>query len=101
MSRYVVESFTNEFGQVINPGDDIIYISSSAKIITVKEGTFSGVFYDRDRQNKEYICSVRVDNVDAEKWDKDLKDYKKVKTHAVLFNMRVYKIDKTCIEKKT
>ena len=46
MSELVVEPFTNEFGQVINPGDEVIFISTSYKQTNIRKGVFAGVRYD-------------------------------------------------------
>lgn len=45
MSELVVESFTNEFGQVINPGDEVIFAGTSWKQTRIRKGVFAGVRY--------------------------------------------------------
>ena len=50
------ESFTNVFGQVINPGDPVMYAASSYKSTYHKKAFFSGV--NKDKNNT--IMSVRV-----------------------------------------
>lgn len=46
MSELVVEPFTNEFGQVINPGDEVIFAGYSGYVGTrIKKGVFAGVRY--------------------------------------------------------
>lgn len=45
MSELVVEPFTNEFGQVINPGDEVIFAGTSWKQTRIRKGVFAGVRY--------------------------------------------------------
>ena len=46
MSELVVEPFTNEFGQVINPGDEVIFAGYSGYVGTrISKGIFGGVRY--------------------------------------------------------
>ena len=45
MSELVVEPWTNEFGQVINPGDEVIFAGTSWKQTSISKGIFGGVRY--------------------------------------------------------
>ena len=45
MTNFKAESFVNSFGQVINPGDDIIYAGTSWKSTTFRRGKFAGSYY--------------------------------------------------------
>lgn len=45
MSELVVESFTNELGQTIDPGDAVLFAGSSWSITSINKGTFAGVRY--------------------------------------------------------
>jgi len=45
MSELVVESWTNDIGQTIHPGDEVIFVGSSYKSTNVKKGIFGGVYY--------------------------------------------------------
>jgi hypothetical protein len=45
MTELVVEPWTNEFGQVINPGDEVIFAGSSWKRTRISKGVFAGVRY--------------------------------------------------------
>lgn len=45
MSELVVEPWTNEFGQVINPGDEVIFAGTSWKQTRIRKGIFAGVRY--------------------------------------------------------
>jgi hypothetical protein len=45
MSELVVEPWTNEFGQVINPGDEVIFAGTSWKSTSIRKGIFGGVRY--------------------------------------------------------
>lgn len=53
MTELVVEPFTNEFGQVINPGDEVIFAATGwNKKVKMHKGVFGGVRYDiRTRLN--------------------------------------------------
>ena len=53
MSELVVEPFTNEFGQVINPGDEVLFISTSYKQTNIRKGVFAGVWYNDVRLSRE------------------------------------------------
>ena len=45
MAELVVEPWTNEFGQVINPGDEVIFAGTSWKQTRIRKGIFGGVHY--------------------------------------------------------
>ena len=45
MTELVVEPWTNEFGQVINPGEEVIFAGSSWKRTRISKGVFAGVRY--------------------------------------------------------
>lgn len=53
MSDLVVEPFTNEFGQVINPGDEIIFAATAYKSTTIRKGVFGGVHYANVSKSRE------------------------------------------------
>jgi hypothetical protein len=67
MSELVIEPFTNEFGQVINPGDEVIFAGYSGYTGTsIRKGIFAGVryadvtrtYYLKD-ENGQYIKEER------------------------------------------
>ena len=43
MSDFYAEPYENEFGQVIKPGDEVVFVASSWKT-KIKKGIFRGVF---------------------------------------------------------
>lgn len=45
MSELVAEPFTNHIGQVINPGDEVIFAGTSWKQTRMRKGVFAGVRY--------------------------------------------------------
>lgn len=45
MTDFVAEAFTNEFGQTIQPGDDVLFAGSSWKRTSIRRGKFKGVRY--------------------------------------------------------
>ena len=54
MSELVVEPFTNEFGQVINPGDEVIFAGYSGYVGTrIRKGIFGGVRYANVTRSRE------------------------------------------------
>ena len=55
MSELVVESYTNEFGQVINPGDEIIFAATAWKSTSIRKGVFGGVHYGRVYKSREVV----------------------------------------------
>jgi hypothetical protein len=46
MSELVVEPWINEFGQKINPGDEVIFVGTAWKSTRIRKGVFAGVRYD-------------------------------------------------------
>lgn len=99
MSEFVVESFVNDIGQTVNPGDDVIYVGTSSTFTEVRRGKFAGVYYQKHSWNLNapaVICAVKVDNVpDRVYWyDPETKTgvhYNVLRT-AYLPLKRVYKI---------
>jgi hypothetical protein len=45
MSELVVEPWTNDIGQTINPGDEVIFAGTSWKQTYIRKGVFAGVRY--------------------------------------------------------
>lgn len=101
MSDFVVEAFTNDVGQVIEPGDVVLYVGKSGDQIVTKQGNFDGVYYDNVRnwstkQTERKITAVRVGNIPAQKWNWDREARKGWYTDrlrkAVLPMKRVYRL---------
>lgn len=118
MADLVAEAFTNEFGQTIQPGDDVVYVGTGyGHTVRVNKGKFAGVYYHtrnvviRD-ENGQYvrdensnlkkelrrvIKAVRVDGVPRKNWVYDhvarKGGYVEKTGCAVLPLKRVYKID--------
>lgn len=42
MSKREAVSFTNDLGQVINPGDEVVVVTETYKTVSVRKGTFLG-----------------------------------------------------------
>jgi hypothetical protein len=53
MSELVVEPWANEFGQVIHPGDEVIFAGTSWKQTSISKGIFGGVRYDDVRRLRD------------------------------------------------
>jgi len=53
MAELVVEPWTNEFGQVINPGEEVIFAGTSWKQTSIRKGVFGGVHYGLVYKSRE------------------------------------------------
>jgi hypothetical protein len=120
MADLVTEAYTNEFGQTIQPGDEVVYVGTGyGHSVRVNKGKFAGVYYDigrhyikdekgqyvRDEKGntkfemKQYVKAVRVDGVPRRSWKYNYKtskgEYVDSMGCAVLPLKRVYKIDTT------
>jgi signal peptidase I len=120
MADLVAEAFTNEFGQTIQPGDEVVYVGTGyGHSVRVNKGKFAGVYYDTGRyylkdekgqyirdekgntqfEMKQYVKAVRVDGIPRKtfKYDYKLKKGEYVETLgcAILPLKRVYKVDVT------
>ena len=97
-----VEPYTNEFGQTINPGDEVIYVGTSWKTTSVNRGKFAGIYYNKVGYGvdvgKIVQSAVKVEGIPAKRfvWD-DFKNktwhYEEYLRHARLELKRVYKIE--------
>ena len=72
-TEFVVESFTNHLGQVINPGDRVFYVGRSGQSIVTNEAIFEGSYYRnewsyRDKEMKRNHSGVRVGNIPGKRW---------------------------------
>jgi len=98
MKELIKEAYANEFGQIINPGDEVIYAGTSWKQTAINKGVFAGVY----KNSKDQVVSVRVNDVPYKRWnyDYDLKKgyYTNAKRHSILPLKRVYKIDTKFVE---
>jgi hypothetical protein len=70
MTEFVAEAFTNEFGQTIQPGEDVLFAASSWKRTSIRKGKFKGVRYG-DVFTTEYIKDAEGNYIKEEKtcWD--------------------------------
>jgi hypothetical protein len=118
MADMVAEAFTNEFGQTIQPGDEVVYVGTGYGHSTrVNRGKFAGVYYYtqnvalRDEKNqylrdekgnvktesRTVVKAVRVDGVPRKTWEYDYNTKKGGYIDrlgcAILPLKRVYKID--------
>jgi len=123
MADMVAEAFTNEFGQTIQPGDEVVYVGTGYGHSTrVNRGKFAGVYYATGRvalrdengnyirdekgnskfETKQYVNAVRVDGVPRKTWEYDYNTKKGGYIDrlgcAILPLKRVYKIDTTMKE---
>ena len=65
MTELVIEPFVNEFGQKIEPGEEVLFAGSSYKSTTIRKGVFKGVRYD-DVIRTEYIKDTNGEYVKEE-----------------------------------
>ncbi len=118
MTDLVAEAFTNEFGQTIQPGDEVVYVGTGYGHSTcVNRGKFAGVYYSTGRvylrddkgqyirdergnvkfEEKQVVKAVRVDGVPRQVWKYDYTARKGEHVDrlgcAILPLKRVYKID--------
>ncbi len=116
MTDLVAEAFTNEFGQTIQPGDEVVYVGTGyGHSVRVRTGKFAGVYYhtqsvalrdengqyirdDRGnlkRESTRVVKAVRVDGIASKKYDYKARQYSDTTRCAILPLKRVYKIDTT------
>ena len=100
-NEFRVEPFVNEFGQTINPGDEIMYAGTGWSSTRHNRGVYAGVYYGKYRRygtqvGEEPIVAVKVTDVPAKKWhynyDTKTGYHEDIKRHAVLPLKRVYKL---------
>lgn len=98
MSELVVEPWTNEFGQVINPGDEVIFAGTSWKRTSISKGIFGGVRYDNVTRT-EYLTDesgryIKEDYVD--RWSGKTYQRNKTKTSTTreVVAVRVEKVNR-------
>lgn len=118
MTDLVAEAFTNEIGQTIQPGDEVVYVGTGNSHSTrVNRGKFAGVYYTTQRvytrdekgrylndengnpkfEAKRVVKAVRVDGIARRTWTYNYKTNKGEYVNrlgcAILPLKRVYKID--------
>ena len=114
MTDLVAEAFTNEFGQTIRPGDEVVYVGTGyGHSVRVNKGKFAGVYYSMGRyylkdekgqyirdengkaqyEMKRYVKAVRVDGIPSRSYSYKTRQYTDTTRCAILPLKRVYKID--------
>jgi hypothetical protein len=114
MADLVVEAFTNEFGQTIQPGDEVVYVGTGyGHSVRVNKGKFAGVYYSMGRhylkdekgqyvrdekgnvkhEMKQYVKAVRVDGIPSKSYSYKTRQYTDTIRCAILPLKRVYKVD--------
>lgn len=114
MADLVAEAFTNELGQTIQPGDEVVYVGTGyGHSVRVRTGKFAGVYYSMGRhylkdengqyirdekgnvkhEMKQYVKAVRVDDVPSKSYNYKTRQYTDTTRCAILPLKRVYKID--------
>ena len=97
MSEFVIEPWTNDIGQIINPGDEVIFAGTSWKQTHIRKGIFGGVryanvtrsFYVKDENGN----NIKEDYVD--RWGKTYQRNKmERKTTREVVAVRVEKVSR-------
>jgi len=61
VNKFVPESYTNDLGQTLNPGDDVVFVTTGyGHHVSVETGKFEGVY--RNLEN-EKIAGTRIGSV--------------------------------------
>jgi hypothetical protein len=82
-TELVIEPFTNEFGQTINPGDEVIFAGTSWKRTSINKGIFAGVRY-ADVTRTHYLKDENGDFIKEDYVDRwSGKTYQRNKTERV------------------
>ena len=63
VNRFVAEPFVNEFGETINPGDRVVYVTHSYKRVNMGKAWFDGVF----KNDKGSVVLTRVRGIRSTK----------------------------------
>ncbi len=66
VNTFVAEPFKNNFGQTINPGDKVAYVTNSRHMVDMRKGWFDGVF----KNNKGEIVFTRIRGIKNTKYVK-------------------------------
>ncbi len=103
-----VESFTNDIGQTINPGDDVIFVGTSWGNSRVKRGTYQGVYYGEGPYWEKGSARTKLRPIAAKvtwdgqrfKWDNVARkgEYIPAKCTSRLIKMMVYRVDTALAE---
>lgn len=98
MSELVIEPFTNEFGQVINPGDEIIFAATAWKSTSIRKGIFGGVHYANVTRT-EYLTDesgryIKEDYVDRWSGKTYQRNKQKTTTTREVVAVRVEKVNR-------
>jgi hypothetical protein len=93
-----VEPFVNQFGQVLKPGDEVIYAGTGWKSTRFGKGKFAGVYYGWGWQSDNTKPSaIKIENVPYRNfiWDSVTKTgyHEDAFRHAVLPLKRAFRLD--------
>lgn len=81
MSKLIKENYTNKLGQVIKPGDEVIYVGSSYSYTSIKKATYIG-YYMNDYSKRKQVALKK--KTSGSPWEREL---------VRLELNRVYKLD--------
>jgi hypothetical protein len=60
VNEFVIESYTNDLGQTLEPGDDVVFVTTCMHRVSVETGKFEGVY--RNLSSKK-IAGTRIGTV--------------------------------------
>jgi hypothetical protein len=60
VNEFVIESYTNDLGQTLEPGDDVVFVTTCMHRVSVETGKFEGVY--RNLSSKK-IARTRIGTV--------------------------------------
>lgn len=64
VNKFEAQSFTNEFGQVIHPGDQVVYAGTAYQSTNITRAVFEGVYLNKAGS----VEAVRVGSVPYQHW---------------------------------
>lgn len=92
-SKLIKEPYTNHLGQVINPGDEVMYIATSWKRTRVDKGIFEGVY-----KSNGYYTRKDPNGVTAVLVRRTGKTFRWGRMTSILEMKRIYKLDTSVLE---
>jgi hypothetical protein len=90
VNEFSAESFTNSIGQILNPGDKVVAVTTGyGHRVNVFEGVFEGVYRGPEREGKHPITGTRVGQVPVN-WNERV--YSETGEHVeTYFDWKLYK----------
>lgn len=93
MAVLVREPWTNEFGQTINPGEEIIFAGTSWKQTRIRKGVFGGVHYGLVYKSREVKDADGNTVMETTRWG-STRPKRESYTERDIVSVRVEKVDR-------